>query len=93
MPQGEDRRREARKEKEMNVLLVEEHDDGSATYTFDMTPEERDSLLSLGIMTAIKAGIKEGNKYVGNTDMGYTKCGASDSVHGEGEQPRESGQS
>ena len=44
----------------MNVLLLEEHDDGSATYTFDLTMEERDILLSLGIMTAIKNGIQEG---------------------------------
>jgi len=77
----------------MNVLLLEEHDDGSATYTFDLTMEERDTLLSLGIMTAIKNGIQEGKKYVGDIDMGYAKCGTSDSVHGEGEQPRESGQS
>jgi hypothetical protein len=77
----------------MNVLLLREHDDGSATYSFDMTFEERETLLSLGIMTAIKNGIKEGEKYVGDIDMGYTKCGESDSLHGEGEQPRESGQS
>lgn len=48
----------------MNVLLVKEHDDGSATYTFDMTLEERETLLSLGIITALKNGIKEGKKYV-----------------------------
>ena len=75
----------------MKVFLLKEHDDGSATYTFDLTLEERDILLSLGIITAIKSGLEEGKKYVGNTYMGYTKCGASDSVHGEGEQPRESG--
>lgn len=57
----------------MNVLLLEEHDDGSATYTFDLTNEERDILLSLGIMTAIKNGIQEGKKYVGNTDVNNTK--------------------
>ena len=76
----------------MNVLLLEEHDDGSATYTFDLTMEERDILLSLGIMTAIKNGLEEGRKYVSNIDMGNPECGTSDSVHGEGEQPRESGQ-
>jgi hypothetical protein len=69
----------------MNVFMLEEHEDGSATYTFDLTNEERDTLLSLGIMTAIKNGIEEGKKYVGNSDLGYTKCGTSDSVHGEGE--------
>jgi len=76
----------------MNVILLKEHEDGSATYTFDLTNEERDILLSLGIMTAIKNGIQEGKKYVGDIDMGYTKCGTLDSVHGKGEQPRESGQ-
>lgn len=76
----------------MNVEMIQEHDDGSATFTFDLTNEERDILLSLGIMTAIKNGIKEGKQYVGNTDLGYTQCGTPDSVHGESEQPRESGQ-
>ena len=76
----------------MNVEMIQEHEDGSATFTFDLTLEERDIFVSLGIMTAIKNGLEEGKKYVGNTDLGYTKCGTSDSVHGEGEQPRESGQ-
>lgn len=77
----------------MNVEMVDEHEDGSATYTFDLNWEERNLLLNLGIITALKNGINEGAKYVGNTDLGNTECGASDSVHGEGEQPRESGQS
>jgi hypothetical protein len=76
----------------MNVEMIKEHDDGSATFTFDLNVEERNILLNLGIITAIQMGIEEGKKYVGNTDLGYTKCGTSDSVHGEGEQPRESGQ-
>lgn len=76
----------------MRVELLEEHEDGSATYSFDFTNEERDILLNLGIMTAIKNGIEEGKKYVGNTDLGNTECGTPDSIHGEGEQPRESGQ-
>ena len=76
----------------MNVELMKENEDGSATYSFDMTSEERNILLNLGIMTAIKNGLEEGKKYVSNTDLGYTKCGTPDSVHGEGEQPRESGQ-
>ena len=57
----------------MNVLLLEEHDDGSATYTFDLTIEERDTLLSLGIITALKNGIKEGKKYVGDIDVNNTQ--------------------
>ena len=57
----------------MNVLLLKEHDDGSATYSFDMTLEERETLLSLGIITALKNGIKEGSKYVGDTDVNNTQ--------------------
>lgn len=71
----------------MRVELLEEHEDGSATYSFDFTNEERDILLNLGIITAIKNGIEEGKKYVGITSMGDTECGESDSVHGKGEQP------
>ena len=59
----------------MNVLLLKEHDDGSATYTFDMTLEERETLLSLGIITALKNGIKEGKKYIGDIDVGDTQDG------------------
>jgi hypothetical protein len=76
----------------MNVELLDEHDDGSATYQFDLTWEERNFLLNLGIITAIKNGINEGAKYVGDTSLGNPECGTSDSVHGEGEQPRESEQ-
>ena len=57
----------------MNVLLLKEHDDGSATYSFDMTLEERETLLSLGIITALKNGIKEGKKYVGDIDVNNTQ--------------------
>ena len=57
----------------MNVLLLKEHDDGSATYSFDMNLEERETLLSLGIITALKNGIKEGSKYVGDIDVNNTQ--------------------
>lgn len=77
----------------MNVELIEEHDDGSATYQFDLNWEERNILLNLGIITAIKNGINEGAKYVGDTSLGNSGCGASDSIHGEGKQPREPEQS
>ena len=72
--------------------MIEEHDDGSATFTFELNWEERNILLNLGIITAIKNGINEGAKYVGDTSLGNPECGTSDSVHGEGEQPRESEQ-
>jgi hypothetical protein len=76
----------------MNVEMIEEHDDGSATFTFELNWEERNILLNLGIITAIKNGIEEGAKYVGDTSLGNPECGTSDSVHGESEQPRESEQ-
>jgi hypothetical protein len=71
----------------MNVEMIDEYTDGSATYQFDLNWEERNILLNLGIITALKNGINEGAKYVGNTDLGNPECGTSDSVHGEGEQP------
>ena len=51
------------REYQMDLKLVKEHEDGSATYTFDMSDEERLALLQLGIITALKAGIEEGRKY------------------------------
>ncbi len=47
----------------MKVELIKEHEDGSADFHFDMTPDEVTSLLRHGIMEALKAGIAEGNKY------------------------------
>jgi len=48
---------------EVMVELVKENPDGSAVFTFDFTDEEKDALLRLGIITAIKAGIDEAKKY------------------------------
>jgi hypothetical protein len=46
----------------MNVNLIKEHENGDATYQFDLTPEEAQALLSFGILEAIKAGIREGDR-------------------------------
>ncbi len=46
----------------MVVELIKENEDGSVSYSFDLTPEESDSLLRLGILEAIKAGIREGDE-------------------------------
>lgn len=46
----------------MQVTLLHENEDGSACYVFDLTEEELNQLLSYGIMEAIKAGIREGEK-------------------------------
>ena len=50
----------------MQVTLLHENEDGSACYSFDLTEEERNQLLSYGIMEAIKAGLREGEKLTCN---------------------------
>jgi hypothetical protein len=45
----------------MEVNLIKENADGSASYAFDLTAEEAASLLRHGILEAIKAGIREGD--------------------------------
>ena len=46
----------------MQVNLIKEHENGDATYSFDLTNEEAKALLSFGILEAIKAGIRSGEK-------------------------------
>ena len=46
----------------MNVELIKEHSNGDATYQFDLTNEEAKALLTFGILEAIKAGIREGER-------------------------------
>jgi len=46
----------------MNVNLIKEHENGDATYRFDLTADEAQALLSFGILEAIKAGIRSGEK-------------------------------
>ena len=46
----------------MNVEMIKENEDGSASYNFDLTAEEASSLLRLGILEALKAGMREGDK-------------------------------
>ncbi len=48
----------------MKVELIKEHEDGSATYFFDMSDYERDCLISFAIIEALKKGIEEGKQYV-----------------------------
>ena len=76
----------------MELTFVREHKDGSATYVFDMTDDERVQLLNLGIITALKNGIEEGRKFDDSTvDMGDTGCGEISCTDGSGEQSCESG--
>jgi hypothetical protein len=44
------------------VNLIKEHEDGSATFQFDLTNEEAKALLTFGILEAIKAGLREGER-------------------------------
>ncbi len=46
----------------MNVNLIKEHSNGDATFQFDLTNEEAKSLLTFGILEAIKAGLREGDR-------------------------------
>jgi hypothetical protein len=46
----------------MNVEFLKENEDGSLSYTFDLTTEEAESLLRVGILEAIKAGIRAGDQ-------------------------------
>jgi hypothetical protein len=41
----------------MEIMLVEEHEDGSATYTFDVTDEEKNLLIPGGIQLGLLLGI------------------------------------
>jgi len=41
----------------MEILLVKEHDDGSATYTFSVSQEEKDLLVPSGIQLGLLCGI------------------------------------
>jgi hypothetical protein len=46
----------------VNVDLIKEHEDGSATFQFDLTKDEAQALLTYGILEAIKAGLREGER-------------------------------
>ena len=54
----------------MQVNLIKEHKNGDATYEFDLTPDEAKALLSFGILEAIKAGLREGERLtIGGDDI------------------------
>ena len=54
----------------MEVILAKENADGSAVFTFDMTPEETRAFVLLGIKTAILAGIEDAKAWDGTDDLG-----------------------
>ena len=47
----------------MKFEIVKEHEDGSATCTLDMTPEEAHYLLNWAFIELLKKGLDEGKKY------------------------------
>ena len=52
----------------MQVNLIKEHENGDATYEFDLTQAEAQALLSYGILEAIKA--REGDRLtIGGDDI------------------------
>ena len=62
----------------MNVVLAKENADGSAVFTFDMTPEETRSMLILGLKTAILAGIEDAKGWDGESDLNGLRDGDAD---------------
>ena len=46
----------------MNVNLIKEHSNGDATFQFVLTNEVAKALLTFGILEAIKAGLREGER-------------------------------
>lgn len=53
----------------MDVILAKENEDGSAVFTFDMTPEETKAMVILGIKTALLAGIESTKDWDGTADL------------------------
>lgn len=43
----------------MEIVLVTEHEDGSATYTFNISQEEKDLLVPAGIQLGILCGMSD----------------------------------
>jgi hypothetical protein len=46
----------------MEVKLLHENTDGSACFSFDLTKDEQEALLSYGLLAALKAALREGEK-------------------------------
>ena len=52
----------------MKIEFIKDNDDGSANFSFDLTPEEAESLVRYGVLEALKAGVREGDKLKGDQD-------------------------
>lgn len=53
----------------MEVQLAKENTDGSAVFTFDMTPEETKMMVLYGIKCALEAAIKDAKAWDGDADL------------------------
>jgi hypothetical protein len=53
----------------MEVILAKENADGSAVFTFDMTPEETRAMVILGLKTAILMGIANAKDWDGGPHL------------------------
>lgn len=53
----------------MQVELAKENEDGSAVFTFDMTPEETRAFVLLGIKTALLAAVEDAKEWDGQPDL------------------------
>lgn len=52
----------------MEVNLLKEHEDGSASFRFDMTPEETTMFITFGIRRALEEAIKQGKEWHDNSE-------------------------
>jgi hypothetical protein len=46
----------------MQVTLIKENSDGSANYSFDLSREEEESLIRIGILSALKEAMRLGDE-------------------------------
>ena len=47
----------------MQVELIKEHEDGSATFTFDMSPDETRWMVVFGIRRALEEAVARGEEW------------------------------
>jgi hypothetical protein len=62
----------------MDVQLAKENADGSAVFTFDMSPEETRMMVLYGIKCALEAAIKDARAWDGENDLQQDNAGLSD---------------
>ncbi|CAB5222515.1 hypothetical protein UFOVP371_13 [uncultured Caudovirales phage] len=51
----------------MKVEFIKEHEDGSASFSIDMNDEETSAFIRLGLIAALEQGVKDAEKYIGET--------------------------